>query len=228
MEEKDNLLSFPCDITNENELLKIKEVLKIKNIELDLIINIAGIHKMASLVEEDFSKIKSLIDINLLGTMLVNKTFHSLLKENGRIIITTSEVATYDPMPFNGLYNVSKAALDSYAQALRQELNLINQKVITIRPGAIKTPLSNNSLEDTKVLAESTILYKKQSYKFYKLVKNFMGTPITPIKIAKLIYKGSTSKHPKLIYKKHRNIGLILLNMLPKRLQCFIFKELLK
>lgn len=228
VENKENFFFNTCNITNEDELIKLKEKFYDENVVFDAIINIAGIHKMASLVEEDFTKIKSLIDINLLGTMLVNKTFHSLLKENGRIIITTSEVATYDPMPFNGLYNVSKAALDSYAQALRQELNLINQKVITIRPGAIKTPLSNNSLEDTKVLAESTILYKKQSYKFYKLVKNFMGTPITPIKIAKLIYKGSTSKHPKLIYKKHRNIGLILLNMLPKRLQCFIIKELLK
>ena len=35
VEEKENLLSFPCYITNENELLKIKEVLKNKNIELD-------------------------------------------------------------------------------------------------------------------------------------------------------------------------------------------------
>ena len=52
--------------------------------------------------------------------------FNKLLKENGRIIITTSEVAPLAPMPFNGIYNVTKTALDSYSQALRQELNLIN------------------------------------------------------------------------------------------------------
>ena len=228
VEEKENLYTYKCDITNEEELNKIKQSLAKDNITFDIIINIAGIHQMASLVENDYQKMKKVIDINLLGTMLVNRTFHSLLKEKGRILITTSEVAGYDPMPFNGLYNVSKTALDSYAQALRQELNLITQKVITISPGAIKTPLSSNSLDDTKILAQSTNLYKKQSNKFYKLVKNFMGTPIEPNKLAKLIYKASTSKHPKLIYKKHSNIGLVLLNILPKRLQCFIIKTLLK
>ena len=228
VEEKENLHTYKCDITNEEELNKVKESLVKEEIIFDIIINIAGIHQMASLVENDYQKMKKVIDINLLGTMLVNRTFHSLLKEKGRILITTSEVAGYDPMPFNGLYNVSKTALDSYAQALRQELNLIDQKVITIRPGAIKTPLSSNSLDDTKVLAESTKLYKKQSNKFYKLVKNFMGTPIEPSKLAKLIYKASTTKYPKLIYKKHSNIGLVLLNILPKRLQCFIIKTLLK
>ena len=228
VENKKNLYSYTCDITNEKQLNSLKEQFKENNILFDAIVNIAGIHKMASLIEEDYASLKKLIDINLLGTMLVNKTFHSLLNKKGRIIITTSEVATYDPMPFNGLYNISKSALDTYSQALRQELNLIDQKVITIRPGSIKTPLSSNSLDDTKYLADTTVLYKKQSYKFYKIVKKFMGTPISPKEIAKLIYKGSTSKYPKLIYKKHRNLGLILLNILPKRLQCFIIKELLK
>lgn len=227
-EEKENLFSFECDITNQEQLELIKTKLIEDNIKFDALINIAGIHKMSSLVEDDFNNIKKVIDINLLGTMLVNKTFHSLLNEKGRIIITTSEVAPLDPMPFNGLYNISKSALDTYSQALRQELNLLDQKVITIRPGAIKTPLSENSLIDTQKLQESTILYKKQSHKFYKIVKNFMGVPIPPYKIAKIIYKATISKHPKLIYKKHSNIGLALLNILPKRLQCFIIKLLLR
>jgi hypothetical protein len=54
-----------------------------------------------------------------------------------------------------------------------------------------------------------------------------MGTPIKPSKIAKIIYKASTKKNPKLIYQKHRNLGLVLLNILPKRMQCFVIKLLL-
>ena len=225
VEEKTSLFSFVADITNEESLRQVKN--KLDDIELDVIINVAGIHMMASLVESDFNKMKRLIDINLCGTMLVNNVFHSNLIKNGRIIIVTSEVAGFDPMPFNGLYNVSKSALDCYAQALRQELNLIDQKVITIRPGAIKTPLSNNSIKDTETLANNTILYNKQAHKFSRIAQKFMGTPIPPIKIAKIIYKASTKKHPKLIYKKHQNIGLVLLNILPKRLQCKIIKMLL-
>ena len=227
IEEKKNLYSFKADITNEESLSLVKKYLINNNIELDCILNIAGIHMMTSLVEGDYDKMKRLIDINLCGTMLINNVFHSNLKKDGRIVIVTSEVAGFDPMPFNGLYNVSKSGLDCYAQALRQELNLIGQKVITIRPGAIETPLSNSSITDTKRLAENTKLYEKQASRFSSIAAKFMGKPLKPIKIAKIIYKASTKKHPKLIYKKHQNLGLVLLNILPKRLQCKIIKMLL-
>ena len=222
-----NANNFQADITNEEELLKIKKELLNKKIKLDMIINVAGIHKMASLVESDYHMMKKVIDVNLCGTMLVNKTFHELLSNKGRIIIITSEVASFDPMPFNSLYNISKTALDCYAQGLRQELNLLNQKVITIRPGAVETNLSNNSLHDTKQLANDTVLYQKQAHKFLNLVVKFMGKPMKTEKMAKFIYKVSIKKRPKLIYKKHQNIGLVLLSILPKRLQCFIIKSLL-
>ena len=227
IEKEENLFSFKVDITNEEELNNIKAHLTNKDITFDAIVNVAGIHKMASLVETSFSKMKKVIDVNLLGTMLVNNVFHSLLVKNGRIIILTSEVAPFDPMPFNGLYNVSKTGLDSYAQALRQELNLINQKVITIRPGAVETPLSNHSMTDTQNLANETTLYKNQANKFVSIAEKFKGKPIAPIKVAKLIYKALTKKRPKLIYSIHQNMGLVLLSVLPKRMQCWIIKLLL-
>ena len=173
------------------------------NIKLDAIINIAGIHKIASFIESDYNDFKNVINVNLLGTINVNKTLYPSLKSDGRIIIVTSEVASLDPLPFNGLYNVSKTALDSYAQSLRQELNLLNKKVITIRPGAIKTPLSDNSLVDIDNLANETKLYNKQAKKFLSISKKFMGTPLNPNKLAKLIYKVTNKKHPKYIYNIH-------------------------
>lgn len=227
IDPQDNLDSFICDITNKESLQNVKNTLDKQNIKLDYIINVAGIHMMASLVESPLEQMQRLININLNGTMSVNRIFHSLLKEKGRIIIITSEVASFDPMPFNGLYNVSKTALDAYAQALRQELNLINQKVITFRPGAVKTPLCDSSLTGTQNLVDSTVLYKKQAGKFLKLVTMFMGKPLSPTKMAKFIYKKSIKKHPKLIYKKHQNIGLVLLSILPKRWQCAIIKGIL-
>ena len=220
--------SFKCDITNDVDLTNVYNYFYSYNIFVDVIINIAGIHMMASLVESDFDKMKKVIDINLTGTMLVNKVLYKVLKEKGRIIIVTSEVAAYDPMPFNGLYNISKTALDCYTQALRQELNLKGNKVITIRPGAIETPLSKGSLTGTKELVADTLLFENESKHFLDLVTKFMGKPIKPEVLAKLIYKVTLKKCPKYIYHKHRSIGLVLLNMLPIRLQCFIIKLLLK
>jgi NAD(P)-dependent dehydrogenase (short-subunit alcohol dehydrogenase family) len=216
-----------ADITDEASLHIVQTYLQDNGIVLDAILNIAGIHMMASLVESDYSRMKKVVDVNLAGTMLVNRVFHPYLKRDGRIVIVTSEVASMDPMPFNGLYNVTKTALDCYAQALRQELNLIGQRVITVRPGAVATPLSNGSVKATADLADTTVLYQKQAGRFCSIAAKFMGTPIAPKKLAALIYKATTSKHPKLTYQIHRNPGLVLLSLLPKRWQCAIIKLLL-
>lgn len=225
--QSEGLHSFTADITDEAALCEIRDCFVRDGITLDVIADIAGVHMMASLVESDYSRMKKLADINLGGTMLVNRVFHSCLGERGRIVIVTSEVADFDPMPFNGLYNVTKTALESYAQALRQELNLIGQKVVTVQPGAVETPLSSSSVNATKTLAETTGLYKKQASRFSGLAAKFMGTPIAPEAVAKLIYKASTAVHPALRYRKHRNIGLVLLNVLPRRCQCAVIKMLL-
>lgn len=228
MENEERLTSLVADVTNETELEKIAYALSLSGISFDTIICAAGVHTMAALVESNFDEMKRIVDINLIGTMLTVRIFHKLLKSNGRIIIVTSEVATYTPMPFNGLYNVTKRALDCYADALRQELNLLGQKVIAVRPGATKTPLSASSAPSTERLAESTELYKRESKHFASLVQKFMGTPIEPEKIASVLYRAATVKRPKNAYSKNRNPGLVLLNILPKGMQCAIIKMLLK
>ena len=187
--ELGNYKHYQVDITSEESVKLLVDEFKKNNLMFDSIINIAGIHKMASFVDDDFCDLKKVIDINLLGPILINNKCHQFLKPQGKIIIVTSEVAGYDPLPFNGLYSVSKIALEQYAQALRQELNLLDQLVITIMPGSIKTPLQNNSINDTESLANRTSLYKNESRKFVQITKKFMGTPLEPANVARLILK---------------------------------------
>ena len=223
----ENLRTFVADITDQAELLSVARQLSGEKIKLDVILNVAGIHIMTSLVEGDWARMRKTVDVNLTGTMLVNRVFHPLLREKGRILMVTSEVAGFDPVPFNGLYSVTKTALEAYAQALRQELNLLGQKVVTVRPGAVETPLSTGSVQATQALAESTVLYKDQARRFTRIANAFMGKPISPEKLAALIYKAATARHPRLSYSKNANLGLVLLSWLPKSWQCAIIKWLL-
>lgn len=219
---------FEADITDENSLLAVKETLVRENVLLDGIFDIAGVHAMVSLAEGDLARMKRLLEVNLMGTMTVNRVFYPLLAKDGRILIVTSEVATLSPLPFNGLYSVSKAALDAYAQALRQELNLLGQKVITIRPGAIETPLAKGSMADTEALAAQTVLFRRGAHRFALIAQKFMGHPMKADVLAGLICRAALVKHPRLVYHKHRNAGLVLLGALPIRLQCAIIKLLLR
>jgi NAD(P)-dependent dehydrogenase (short-subunit alcohol dehydrogenase family) len=225
--EREGLFSFVCDVTDEEALEGVFSNLCEREISLDAILLVAGIHRMASLVEGECDTLRRVIDVNLVGAMLTVRTLHPLLSKNGRIVIVTSEVASLDPLPFNGLYSVSKTALDAYAQALRQEVGLLGQTVVTVRPGAIGTPLCSASLVDTERLADTTELYRAQAHRFLSITKRFMGTPIPPERLAPLLYRATVCKHPRLVYHKHRSLGLVLLGALPKRMQCAIIRLLL-
>ena len=225
--EREGLFSFVCDVTDEGALEVAFSHLCERGIALDAILLVAGIHRMASLVEGESDTLRRVIDVNLLGAMLTVRAFHPLLSGKGRIVIVTSEVASLDPLPFNGLYSLSKTALDAYAQALRQELGLLGQTVVTVRPGAIGTPLCDASLVDTEHLADTTKLYRAQAHRFLALTKRFMGTPIPPERLAPLLYRATVKKHPRIVYHKHRSLGLVLLGVLPLRLQCAIIRLLL-
>ena len=225
--EIEDAVCYAADVTDGAAISAISDKLRADGVCLDVIINAAGMHAMCSLVEGDYAKMKRLTEVNLLGAMNVNRAMHPLLAKDGRIVIVTSEVAPLDPLPFNGLYSISKTALDAYAQALRQELNLLGQKVITVRPGAIETPLQGGALVATAALAENTELYEKQAKHFLVITKKFMGKPLSPDRMARVICRATLAKHPRIVYSKHRSLGLILLGILPKRLQCFAIKLLL-
>ena len=225
--EREGLVPFVADVTDEAALVAVSHRLADLGVTLDALLLVAGIHRMASLVEGECETLRRVIDVNLVGAMLTVHAFHPLLVKRGRIVIVTSEVASLAPLPFNGLYSLSKTALDAYAQALRQELGLLGQTVVTVRPGAIGTPLCNASLTDTERLADTTKLYRAQAHRFLSITKRFMGTPIPPERLAPLLYRATLKKRPRLVYHKHRSLGLVLLGLLPLRLQCAIIRLLL-
>ena len=88
-----------------------------------------------SLIEMSDSDFERIFKINLFGAFYINKTFMPLLKRGGRIIMTTSELAPLDPLPFTGIYAITKSALDKYAYSLRMELQLLGICVSVIRAG---------------------------------------------------------------------------------------------
>lgn len=222
-----NIVPFVADITDENALLAVAQHLKEQNVSLDCIVNVAGIFLMDSFLEVDEKKLRAIFDVNLLGAVRVNKIFFPLLRKNGKIVITTSEVAPLDPLPFNGIYGVSKAALDAYAQSLRHEAGLLGAKVVTVRPGAVKTPLSKSSIPSMREMAEKSAYFGGQAEKFRRIMQKFTGKMIEPETVARKIYKISLKKRPKFIYAVHNNFLLKLLSALPKRWQVAVIYRLL-
>lgn len=224
----ENFHYIPCDITDSVSITAAFEQIKKQVSNLDAIIHTAGIYDLDSLIEMDEERFLRIFNINLFGVYRINKTFLPLLQKSSRIIITTSELAPLDPLPFTGIYAVTKGALEKYAYSLRMELNLLGMHVSVIRPGAVKTSLLGDSTRALDKFVNNTTLYPCNAANFRKVVDRVESRNIAPEKIARLTIKALTARHPKYVYNINRNILLKLLNILPDRLQVWIIKEILR
>lgn len=187
----------------------------------------AGIYRMDSLLEIDEKDFLKIFDVNLNGIYRINKVFMPLLKKESKIIITSSEVAPLDPMPFNGLYSITKAAVEKYAFSLRMEVNLLGIRVSILRPGAVKTNLLNDSMSELDKFCNKTNLYKTNSLRFKKIVSKIETKSVKPEKIAEKVLKIISIKKPKYIYNINRSLLLRIFNFLPDRLQVWIIKNII-
>lgn len=226
-EPLEGLTFIKADITKEDEVIKAFNVVKETGTKLSNIISTAGIYNLDSLVEISEEEFIRIFDINVFSIYRINKTFLPLLEKGGKIIMISSELAPLDPLPFTGLYGITKSTVEKYAYSLRMELQLLGYQVVLIRPGAIDTGLIDVSQDKLDRFVLNTTHYQTNSTRFKGIVGSVENKKIPPSKVANLIYKVSTKKKPKYVYKINRNKSILLLNCLPQRLQNYIIKTIL-
>lgn len=108
---------------------------------LDAVVANAGIGYVGSFTDMPAAKIVALLDTNLRAPMLL---IHAALptlrsRPDPTSIVITSSIGGALPVADEAAYGVSKTALESFADALREELLATNIVVSTIRPGVVAT-----------------------------------------------------------------------------------------
>ena len=227
-EAVDKVIPIEVDVTDEQSVQSaIEKILSVTN-QVKAVVHFAGIYVLDSLVEITEERFVRAFNVNIFGVYRINKALMPLLTKDSRVVITTSELAPLDPLPFTGLYAITKGALEKYAYSLRMELQLLGVKVSVIRPGAVKTGLLKSSTDELDEFCERTRVYSYNATRFKRIVNSVEAKNVTPYKVAKKAYKAITAKRPKYLYNLNRNPLLRLLNLLPQRLQTFIIKSILK
>ena len=220
--------SVICDLTDLSSIERARDVFCEKYHHLDCIVHAAGIYDLDALSEMDDVRLQRIFDINVLGACRINRLFTPFMDPGGRITIITSELAPLNPLPFTGIYAVTKAALDKYAYSLRSELALRGIRVAVIRPGAVKTGLLNVSTNALERFCSNTKYFAPNAGHFRDIVNRVEARSVGPEKIAELVWKSLTARHPRYVYTINRNFLLSLMSALPDHLQIWILKWILK
>ena len=104
-------------------------------------------------LDQSFEEISHVIDTNVTGTLaLIHRVGRDMVERgSGRILITGS-IAGFMPGTFQAVYNGTKAFIDSFSWALRNELKDTGVTVTCLMPGATETEFFERAdMLDTKV-----------------------------------------------------------------------------
>ncbi|MBR0082023.1 MAG: SDR family NAD(P)-dependent oxidoreductase [Clostridia bacterium] len=227
-EARENVVPLQADVTNEADVAAAFDAVRAETDELTAIIHLAGMYLLDSLAELSPALFERAFQVNVGGAFLINRTFLPLLKPGAKIILVTSELAVRDPLPFTGLYGITKTALDKYAYSLRMELQLLDVSVSVLRAGAVDTGMLGESTRQLDAFCDRTKLYACNAKRFRAIVENVEARRIPALKIAEKLLRIASRKKPRFAYAINRNPLLILLDLLPKRLRFRIIRKVLE
>ncbi len=129
-----------CDISDDTAVTRLFQKIESLWDAIDLLVLNAGIVQTKLMGDyTDARELKSVLDIDLWGTILCTNTFLPLMKEGGRVLMVSSGFGLMGPAGYS-TYAAAKAGIINFAQSLRRELLVRNIHVSVACPGDMDTP----------------------------------------------------------------------------------------
>ena len=190
---------FVLDITRAEDRERVAPL------QLDVLINNAGIGESGSLAEVDIDRIRRVFEVNLFGTLaLTQVALRGMIARRRGTVLFVSSIAGRVPMPFLMPYSMSKFALSAAGAGLRAELDQLQcgVQVALIEPGAIHTGF-NQAMTDRKYawmgpdsyFAGQLAQMKAQESRVFRLLE-----ARDTRSIVRQIIKASEARRPRLRY----------------------------
>lgn len=110
------------------------------NRPVDLLMANAGRGLGEGFLDQDFAEARRVVDTNITGTIYLAQRVGNLMRSQGygRILFTGS-IAGFMPGTYQAVYNATKAFINSFSFALREELQGSGVSVSCLMPGATET-----------------------------------------------------------------------------------------
>jgi NAD(P)-dependent dehydrogenase (short-subunit alcohol dehydrogenase family) len=122
--------------------------------DVGVLINNAGIARMAPVLERDSTKLREELETNLFGPLALASTFANRIAERKGAIVNVASILAWLP---GGSYGVSKAALWSATNAMRAELAPRGVQVVGVHVGLVDTDMAAFAPDSAKSRPQDVI-----------------------------------------------------------------------
>ncbi len=154
-----NVTTFSKDLFDPENAFDLYNEIILKGIQIDVLVNDAGQGHYGEFVETDIHRELSIIQLNISSLVVLTKLFlQDMVKRGNGKILNLSSVASKIPGPFQSVYHGTKAFVQSFTEAIRNEVKDTDVVVTALLPGATDTDFFNKAdMENSKVVQEGKL-----------------------------------------------------------------------
>ncbi len=197
---------FVCDLMRPHAANEVFEFVQSKNIQVEVLMNNAGLGGYGNFNERELSKELDMIQLNIVAlTELTHLILPQMVARKSGKILNTASTAGFMPGPLQSVYFATKAFVVSFSQGIAFELQGKGITVTALCPGPVKTGfesaagMSGSGLFEKSASASSTAMKGYRAMEKGKMIVITDGAlkftinwvlPLAPRKmVLKMIYK---------------------------------------
>ena len=143
----------PADLSRRGAAKKLATTLNKQGIEVDILVNCAGVLEHGSFIDLPGSSHQSLIDLNISGlTSMLTQFIPPMVARGKGRILNVASIAAFQPLPSLATYAASKAYVLSLSESLTEELKGTGVSITALCPGITATNMLKNAQQKSSGL----------------------------------------------------------------------------
>ncbi len=158
LEESNNIevIKIALDLFEVDNAFDVYNQVKNKGIEIDVLVNNAGQGQYGEFLNTDIHRELDIIQLNICSLVVLTKLFMQDMATRGEgKILNLSSIASKSPGPWHSVYHGTKAFVQSFTEAIREEVKDKGITVTALLPGATSTDFFKKAeMESSKVMEE--------------------------------------------------------------------------
>lgn len=144
------------DLFEPDAAFELHKEIQAKKFKVDILVNNAGQGEYGLFADTDIHRELSIVQLNISSLLVLTKLFlKDMLQAGEGKILNVSSIASKSPGPWQSVYHGTKAFVQSFTEALRNEVKDQNITVTALLPGATDTDFFNKAgMEDSKAVQD--------------------------------------------------------------------------
>jgi short-subunit dehydrogenase len=153
------VITISKDLFIKESPFELFDDVKERGLNVDILVNDAGQGQYGEFAETDIYRELDIIQLNISSLVVLTKLFlQEMLQRGTGRILNLSSIASKAPGPWQSVYHGTKAFVQSFTEAVRNEVKDSGVTLTALLPGATDTEFFKTAeMEDSKVVQDGKL-----------------------------------------------------------------------